>query len=193
MPVFPAAYDPSIFVSGTGGNAVHTRTINDYGANPSTQQFFPSPPPYSEVMAKPEVWPPSKDELPPYPGEPVVSANQATSLPQNAVGGEPFVSDTCTVPGLPPYSSINPSAAESAAPIASGNIGNTASCAVGDTAAAVPVTGASDATVTRNTTMDSCTNPPSTRSTSEESTNTRNQRNVELGHEASSCVPDVHN
>lgn len=180
LPVFPANYDPSIFVGGGGGTAVHARNIGDYGAHPPSQQFFPSPPPYSEVVAKPEVWPPSKDELPPYPGEPVVSANEATAMPQNIAEGEPLAADSSSVPGLPPYSSINP-ASPGNTPFETTE--NTASsCPDGSAAAAV-----SDPT--RNNAMDSSTTPAISRS--DECANNGNQRNARSGQEASPCVPDV--
>jgi len=181
MPVFAAGYDPSIFVGG-GGAAVHARNIGDFGANPQTQQFFPSPPPYSEVVAKPEVWPPSKDELPPYPGEPIVSANQGEAMPQNAVGEEPFATGTAAVPGLPPYSPVNPASSDNTPRITTEYM----------TVSSLGDSGAAAATATdssSNQTMDNSTVPPISNSAY---SSAGHQRSAVPGQDAPQCVPDVH-
>ncbi|KAK6166782.1 hypothetical protein SNE40_023404 [Patella caerulea] len=61
------------------------------------------PPPYSEVVSQPDMYPPNKSELPPYPGAPVISADSQggnTSLPLN-----PHHLNS-QIPQPPPYSDV---------------------------------------------------------------------------------------
>ncbi|XP_013389684.1 vesicular, overexpressed in cancer, prosurvival protein 1-like [Lingula anatina] len=68
------------------------------------QGNFPSPPPYAEVISKPDAYPPSKQDLPPYPGEPVVTAATTTENTNTAVNSQQQVSSgAAAIPQPPPY------------------------------------------------------------------------------------------